>query len=94
MLNVRHYDENLCATFCGKPVESVESVENAHSAKKEEFIKSSSACAPHDRALKRYQNKGVQTGYKTKKSLKKLLACDKIESESGKIRSKKVDEND
>lgn len=37
---------------------------NAHSAKKEEFIKSSSAYAPHDRALKRFQNKGVQTGYK------------------------------
>jgi hypothetical protein len=32
MLKVRQNDENLCATFCGKPVESVESVENAHSA--------------------------------------------------------------
>ena len=44
MLKVRQNDEINCATFCGKPVESVESVENAHSAKKE-WIK------PHSAAL-------------------------------------------
>lgn len=30
---------------------------NAHSAKKEKFIKPSSACAPHGRALKRFQTR-------------------------------------
>lgn len=88
MLKVRQNNENRCATFCGKPVESVESVENAHSAKKENFIKPSSAYAPHGRALKRHQNRGakpnhkkrLQLCYKTAKPLKKLLTSDKIES--------------
>lgn len=64
---------------------------NAHSAKKEEFIKSSSAYAPHDRALKRFQNKGakpshkrkLQIYYKTAKSLKILLTHDIIKSQKG-----------
>lgn len=64
MLKVRQNDENHCAIFCGKHVESVESVENAHSAKKENFIKPSSAYAPHGKALKRHQNRGIQNGYK------------------------------
>lgn len=46
-------------------------------------------CAPHGRALKRHQTKGAKPGYKrrlqlyykTKKSFKKLLTSDIIESE-------------
>lgn len=62
MLKVRQNDQNHCATFCGKPVESVESVENAHGAKKENFIEPSSACAPHGKALKRRSNQRSRAG--------------------------------
>ena len=62
---------------------------DAHSAKKENFIKPSSALAPHGRALKRFQNKGAKPGckrrlqfyYKTAKTWKNLLTCDIIEPE-------------
>ena len=37
MLKVRQNNENHCATFCGKPVETVETVENAHSANNEKL---------------------------------------------------------
>lgn len=40
MLKVSQNDENHYATFCGKPVETVETVENAHSAKKDVFVTS------------------------------------------------------
>lgn len=43
MLKVRQNNENNCATFCGKPVESVESVENAHSANNERIEPNSAA---------------------------------------------------
>lgn len=33
MLKVSQNDENHCATFCEKPVETVETVENAHARK-------------------------------------------------------------
>ena len=33
MLKVRQNDGNHCATFCGKPVESVETVENTQACK-------------------------------------------------------------
>lgn len=33
MLKVSQNNENHCATFCGKPVESVKTVENAQARK-------------------------------------------------------------
>lgn len=53
MLKVSQNNENHCATFCGKPVETVKTVENAHSAYKE-WIEPSSAYATHGKALKRH----------------------------------------
>lgn len=84
MLKVRQNNENHCATFCGKPVESVESVENAHSAKKEwisriplRYIRQG-AKAPFKT---KEQEKRLQNYYNHQKSLKKILTCGKIKSE-------------
>lgn len=52
MLKGSQNDEKYCATYCGKPVESVKNVENAQARK--EWIKPRSAFATHGRALKRH----------------------------------------
>lgn len=59
MLKVSQNNEKHCATFCGKPVETVETVENAQVRK--EWIKPSSAFATHGKALKRHSKQRSKT---------------------------------
>ena len=86
MLKVRQNNENQCATFRGKPVESVESVENAHSANKEWISRTPHALrtARRQSALQNKEAKPVykrrlQIYYKTAESLKKILTKTIIE---------------
>lgn len=64
MLKVSQNDENHCATFCGKPVETVETVENAQARK--EWIKPRSAFATHGRTLKRLSKQRNEKASKEK----------------------------
>lgn len=56
MLKVSQNDENHCATFCGKPVETVETVENAQARK--EWILAE--------LRMRYARQGAKAPFKTK----------------------------
>lgn len=65
MLKVSQNNENHCATFCGKPVETVETVEKRASAQGMDLAEF--RCAPYGKALKRHSSQKKIKLDKTKK---------------------------